>query len=121
MAAPNIHFFVDPTRHFGRDDKNCNVIRKELCNLGLFMVFCGASLVFCAIPPRSVSGENIFMAFALSILGNMMILLSFAVNLFPRAAAAANVVLKQAVFILVIWFVWMNYFSHGDRLTVYER
>jgi hypothetical protein len=84
MVAQHIQVFSHQIDQFGGEHTDLRIIRKELCDLGLLLVFFGASILLSAIPQQSTgAGENAFVCFALFILGIMLILLSFTVHLFP--------------------------------------
>jgi hypothetical protein len=90
MAEQHIQFFAHPINQFAVEHTDLRIVRKELCDLGLFLVFFGASAVLSAIP-QQFDGDNAFLGFALFILGIMQILLSYSVHLFPRTAAVVYV------------------------------
>jgi hypothetical protein len=106
MAAQHIQFFAHPINQFAVEHTDLRIVRKELCNLGLFLVFFGASAVLSAIP-QQFGGENAFVGFALFILGIMQILLSYSVHLFPRIAAVVDFRMKQAIFVTAGWLMRM--------------
>lgn len=107
MAAENFPFFAHLINQFAPEHNNLNIIREKLRNLGLFLVFCGASIVLGAIPERSANIENISIAFAIFAVGIMMVWLSLVVNLFPRTAASVNAVLEPAIFIVAMWLIYV--------------
>lgn len=98
MAAhENVPVFA-PNEH---DDYDLNMMRKKLRNLGLFLVFTGASIVLKETPQRSCSAnyrKNISLAFAIIVEGIILLWLSLVVHSFPQTAALVNAVLNHAIY-----------------------
>lgn len=58
-----------------------------------------------AAPQRSAHSENISLAFAVFIVGIILVWLSLVVHLFPRTAALVEAVLHHAIFIIGFWLI----------------